>query len=213
MAAVVSKEPITCAWARCAPLRLVLDRALGVGRVIEQVHVQIAIAVVIEEERLRRVSDVLEPVLFGAIGESAVAVVDVEDVASVLAQVVDAGNVDVDLPVAVDIRHGDARLPAYRIRQARPLGDVLELVVAFVSIEPVRTEVGGEVEIGKAVAIDVADGDAGAIVVVEVVEDVEVGLLGKNVGEADAGLFWFKQLEELGLAWLRGSLASESRQR
>src|SRR2546423_3249738 len=176
---------------------------------IGQAPVEIAVAVVIEEQRLRRVAGVLESILLGGSGEGAIAVVDVENVASVLAQVVDARYVDVDLPVAVDVGHGDAGFPTDGIGDARLCSDVLELVVAFVAIELVRAKIRGEVEIGEPITIDIADSDAASVVVVEVVDDVEVGALGQIVGEGDTCPFWFEQLEQ---AWLRGfmrALATE----
>src|SRR5205823_8135888 len=84
--------------------------------------------------------------------------------------------------------------------------------VAFVSIELVGAEVGGEVEIGEAVAIDITNRYAGAIVVVEVVEDVEVGLLGENVLERDPGSFWRQELEQLGWRRFSATLASCKRE-
>ena len=58
------------------------------------------------------------------------------------AEVVDAGDVDVELPVAIDIGHRDAGLPALRRRRRPPVGDVLELIVALIAIELVGAEVG-----------------------------------------------------------------------
>ena len=206
--AVVAEQSVAGARTAIARLRPRLDSALGVRRVVEQVHVEVAVTVVVEEERLGRVSNVLEPVLPGAIGEGSVAVVDVEDIATVLAKVVDAGDVDVDQPVAVDVGHGDAGLPTYGIRHPCFFGDVLEAVVPKIAIELVGTEVGGEVEIGEPVAVDVTDRDAGAVVVVQVVEDVEVGLLGQRVRESNARCFWLQELKQRWLARLLAPLTT-----
>ena len=188
-------------------LRLRLHRALRVRRVIEQVHVQVAVSVVVEEQRLRGIADVIEPVLFRSVGERPVPVVDVEHVAPVHREVVDAGDVDVQPAVAIDVRHRDAGLPAVRVGDARFLGDVLELIVALIAIELVRAEVRSEVEIREPVPVDVAGGDATAVVVVEVVQGVEVGPFRKRVGERNARCLRLQQLEQRGRrgrGWLAG---------
>ena len=168
---------------RGVALRLLARRALGVRRVVEQVHVQVAVAVVVEEGGLGRVAGVLEPELLRAVGERAVAVVDVQDVAAVHREVAHARDVDVEMAVAVHVGHRDAGRPPAGPRHARALGDVLEPVVPLVQVEPVGPEVGGEVEVGQPVAVDVARRDAAAVVVVQVVEDVELGTLRQLVGE------------------------------
>ena len=210
---VVAEQPVAGARPAIPGLRALFDAALGMRGVVEQVHVEVAVTIVIEEQRLGGVTDVLEAVLFGAIGERSVAVVDVEHVSSVLAAVVDAGDVDVDLAVAVDVGHGDAGLPSNCISDAGFVGDVLERVAALVSIELVGAKVGGEVQIGEAIAVDITDGDAGAVVVVEVVEDVEVRFFRQRIGEGDAGLVGWQQVEQLGLGGLCASLATEQRER
>ena len=78
---------------------------------IEQVHVEIAIAVIVEEKRLGRVTFVLESVLPGAIAEGAIAVIDVQHVASVHGEVVNAADVDVDVTIAIDVGHRHAGFP------------------------------------------------------------------------------------------------------
>ena len=186
MTAVVSEQPVARARAARARLSLCLDRPLAMRRVIQQVHVQIAITVVVEEDCLGRISDVLESILLRSVGESAVAVVDVEHVVAVHGEVVDGGNVDVDLPVSVDVGHGDAGFPPVGISDARLPGDVLELIIPFIPIKPVRTDVRREIQIREPITVDIADCDATAIVVVEVVDDVEARLR-QGVGEGHSG--------------------------
>ena len=153
---------------------------------VQQVHVQVAIAIVIEEERLRRITDVLQTILLRSVGEGAVAVVDVEHVVPVHCGIVDTGNVDVDLSVPVDVGHRDAGLPPVRIGDVGAVGDVLELVVPFVAIELVWPDVRREINIQQAITIHVSDRNAASIVVIEVVDDVEVGRFRQLVGERDA---------------------------
>ena len=127
-----------------------------------------------------------QPVLFGLVGERAVAIVDVEHVPSVHREEVDARDVDVDAPVTVHVGHGDAGLPPISVGDARLIGDVLELIVALVPVKLVGAEVRGKIKILQPVPIHVPNGDAAAVVVVEIVQDVEVGLLRELVDEADA---------------------------
>src|SRR5438552_5171378 len=194
--AVIPEQTVACARGPGAALSLRLDGSLRVRRVIEQIHVEVAVSVVVEEQRLCRVADVLQSEFFGAVGEGAVAVIDVEDVATVHSEVVDARYVDVDLPVAIDVGHRDAGFPADRIGDAGLVGDVLELIVALIAIELVRAEVRGEVQVGEPVSVDIADGNSGTVVVVQVVEDVKVRPLRQVVGERDSGRFWLEELEQ-----------------
>ena len=196
MVAVVSEQSITGALAAAGVLSLHVDRALRVRRVIEQIHVEVAVSVIVEEQRLGRIADVLKSEFLGPVSERAVTVVDVEHVTPVHREVIDARDIDVDFPIAVDVGHRDAGFPADRIGDAGLVGDVLELIVALIAIELVRTEVRGEVEVGEPVSVDIADGHSCTVVVVQVVQDVEVGPLGQVVRESDAGRLGLQQLEE-----------------
>ena len=200
MAAVVAEQPVAGARVAHAAAGARADGALGVGRVVQQIHVEVAVAVVVEEHGLGRVTDVLEAELPGAVGEGAVAVVDVEHVVPVHPEIADRRDVDVDPAVAVHVGHRDARLPTAGAPphppHARPVGDVLEAVVALVEIEPVGAEVRREVEIGQAVVVDVARGHAAAVVVVEVVQDVEGRVFRQAILERDAGRPRRQQLEQ-----------------
>ena len=88
-------------------------------------------------------------------------------------EVVDTRDEDVDITVAVDVGHGDARLPADRISDAGALRDVLEPVIALVYVEPIGADVRGEVQIGQAIVVDVAHSDTAAVVEIQVGQDVE----------------------------------------
>ena len=172
---------------------------------VEQEHVQIAVAVIVEEQRLGRIALEVEAVLLRLVAERPVVVVDVEHVPAVDAEVIDATHVEIHVAVAVDVGRGDAGLPADRIGDAGALGHVLEAVVALVQIEAIRAAVGREVEVGEPVVVDVSDRDAAAVVVVEVVQDVERGVFGERVGEADPRAARAQRLEE----WLRPMLAAD----
>src|SRR2546428_14127492 len=98
------------------------------GRVRQQVHVQIAVAVIIEEEGLGGKAVEVEAVLLGAVGERAVPVVDVEDVVPVLREKVDAGDVDVDEAVPVDVGAGDSGLPSSAFSNTAPVAEVADWI-------------------------------------------------------------------------------------
>ena len=198
VAAVVSEEAISRPRRALGAGRPPTDGPLGVGRVVQEIHVQVAVAVVVEEEGLGGSADVVEPVFLRAVGEGPVAVVDVEHIVPVHREIADGGHVDVDPPVPVDIGHRDAGLPALGIRHARLLGHVLEPVVPLVQVKPIGPPVRGEVEIGQAVVVHVADGHAAAVVVVQVVEDVERRVFGEPVDKRDAGPLGWQQLEQGG---------------
>src|SRR5439155_21001568 len=97
------------------------------------------------------------------------------------------GDVDIQEPIVIDVHHRCARTPPVGLDPGA-LGDVLELQVACVPIQAARDHVAAEEDVRQAVVIDVAHGDAGAVVDVDVVLDVE-GIVGRDgVRERDAGL-------------------------
>ena len=188
VAAVVPVEAVARPGVARPAQRVRAGRALHVGRVVQQVHVQVAVSVIIEEEGLRGIAGKLETVLLRAVGERAVAVVDEEHVVPVHPEIVDARDVDIDVAVPVDVGHRGAGLPARGIRDAGAVGDVLEPVIPLVQVEPVGAHVRREVEVREAVVVDVAHRHAPAVVVVHVAEDVERGVVRQPVDERDAGL-------------------------
>src|SRR5205814_6212126 len=97
--------------------------------------------------------------------------------------------VDIDVAVAVHVRHRHSRLPAVGIGYAGLRGDVFEMVIALIQVQPVGSHIRGEVQIGKAVVVDVAHGDTTAVVVVQVAEHVEGGVIRKAIHERHAGGF------------------------
>jgi hypothetical protein len=125
-----------------------------------------------------------------------ISVVDVEHVAAVHAEVADAGDIDVEPPVAVDVGHRDPGLPALGVRHTGVLGDILEAEVPRVAIETVGPQVRREVQVRQAVAIDVSGRYAAAVVVVQVVQDVERRIFGQRVDERDTARFWWDRDEQ-----------------
>ena len=200
MAAVVAVETVSDARRACARQEARAGRASGARRVGQQVHVQIAVSVVVEEEGLGGKAGEVEAVLLRPVRERPVAVVDVEHVVAVHREEVDAGDVDVHPAVPVDVRHRDSGLPAVGIGDAGPRGDIFEPIVPLVQIEAVGPHVRREIQVRQTVVVDVAHGYAAAVVEVHVVEDVERGVVGQPVRERDTGPLGRQELEELGLA-------------
>src|SRR5258706_11122126 len=95
---------------------------------------------------------------------------------------------DVELAVAVDVRQRPARRPSTGFGDAGVLRDVAKLKVAEVQVELRAVLVGGEDDLGQAVAGEVAEGHAAAVVKVAVGEDVQVAGVGETIREADAGV-------------------------
>src|SRR5205823_14331989 len=152
----------------------------------------------------------------GAIGEGAVSVVDVEHVVPMHRENVHGGDVDIDVAVAIHVGHGDAGLPAVGIGHAGPLGDVLEPIIPLVQVQPVGSDVGGEVEVRQAVVVDVAHRHSTTVVEVHVGENVERRVVGQPVDERHTGALRGQRLEELRLAGAtagRGQHASGDEER
>ena len=163
---------------------------------VQEKHVQVAVSVIVEEGGLGRIAYMLESVFRGSVGEGAVAVIDVEHIPAVQREVGDGRNVDVEMSVAIHVGHRDAGRPARRVAHTGPLRDVLEPEIAGVPIQPVGPEVGREVQVRQAVAINVAGGHAPAVVVVEIIDDVELGRLRQLVDERHTGPLRGEKLEQ-----------------
>src|SRR5205823_12445624 len=119
-----------------------------------------------------------------------------QHIAAVHREVVDGRDEDVEVAVAVDVGHGNASLPAYRVGHTGAIGDVLESVVALVDVEPIRANVRGEVKVGQAIVVDVAGRNSAAVVVVQVVQNVERGVFWQPIDERDARATRGKELEK-----------------
>ena len=71
-------------------------------------------------------------------------------------------DVQVEVAVAVEVGEGRGGRPVAVAAQAGGLGDVLEGAVAPVAVEGIRPPSGDE-QVGVAVVVDIADGDAVAV--------------------------------------------------
>ena len=173
------------------PGRAHLERALEVSRgIIEQKEVEIAIAVIVEPYGLRTESAVGNAILRRRFGESPVPVVDEEQVTTCgWNEPRRSGNthIDVEQPVVVDVHEADARCPSVR-RHACGRGDVLELHVAQVPVQPARHHVARKEDVGLTVVIDVPYRHTSAVVDVRIGQRVQRIAGGDGVGERDPRL-------------------------
>src|SRR5207244_12455964 len=103
-------------------LRVGARPAFGVGGVVEEVHVQVAVAVVVEKHGLGGVAGEVEAILLGAVGEGAVGAVAVQDVVAVHGEIGHGGDVGVREPVAVSGGTGDGGLAGAGSGHAGALG-------------------------------------------------------------------------------------------
>ena len=210
--AVVAVQPIVAAEARTAYPRRVSGTNEVFGGIVEQKQVEVPVAVVIEEDGVGGEPGIGDPVPRGGFGEGVIPVVDEKQIGAVLRlRPWGSGHrhVDIEIPVVVDVHHRDAGGPSGR-RDPRRLRDVLEPHVALVQVQAARDHVAGKENVRQAIVIDVAHGDAGAVVDVDVGADVE-GIAGRDgVGERDAGLGGAQELEN-GRGPRRGMAAAERR--
>ena len=162
-------------------------------RVIDDEQVEVAVAVVVEERGLGGVAGVRDAVGRRLLdeGRDAVGVQSLVDVQLVGPELPlhEAGVTDVEIEpaIAVHIGEGDAGRPA-RAVQAGLRGDVAEVELPLVQVQPGAAEVRREDNLREPVAGQVPDRDAAAVVVVPVSEDVEVAGFGEAILEADAGI-------------------------
>ena len=174
----------------------------GPRRVTNQEQVQVSVAVVVEEHRLGRVARVGDAVGGRLLDEGGNAVrvqslVDVQLVGPKLPlHVPGVADVDVEQPVAVHVGEGDARGPPLAV-QARLLGHVAEAELPFVQVEARAAQVRREHDLRQAVAGEIPQRDAAAVVVVAIGEDVQIAGFGQAVLEADAGIARGEQREEV----------------
>lgn len=142
---------------------------------VEDEAIQVAVVVVIEEDRLRGKSGQVKAIFLRAFRESAVAIVDKELVMAVQVMFTLYGaDIDIQQAIAVDIRHGRPGAPIRSAGYSCLIRDVLELEIAFVEVKPVAAlPVSGKINIGQAVIVDIAYCYSSPIVVIEIIENAE----------------------------------------
>ena len=137
------------------------DAIAGIGPDVGEKQVQAPVPVVVEEDRGRRVPYVVEPRPAGDIPEQTAAVVLEQQVAAA-----HGGNVEVAVAVVVGVRERRRHADAVGHGQPRTFRPVLEAAIPEVAPELVAAQLGGEVDVGQAVAVDIGHRDAVAVIVV-----------------------------------------------
>ena len=157
-------------------------------RVVENVTVEVAVEIVVEEGGVGAEPFVVQAVGSGLLGKVAIAIVDKQFVFLVIAcDVSRIANVDVEFAVAIYVGHGNSRTPAPGSSYSGLVRDVFELPVAFIQVKFIGRHIGREIKIGKAVAVDVPDGNTAAVVVVAVGQYIELLGVLYAVDEVDPG--------------------------
>ena len=173
------------------------------GGIVEQKEVEAAIPVVIEEHGVGGETRIGDAVACRGLGERAVAVIDEQQVGPVLsfgALGPGDGDVDVQIPVVIDVHHGGAGGPPVR-GDPRRLRDVFEPHAARVPVQPARDHVAAEENVRQSVVIDVSDRYARAVVYVGLGLHVHGIVGGDGVRERDPGSCRGQELEQ----WAIGS--------
>lgn len=145
--------------------------------------------IVIKEGSLRTETGKIQVVLFCFFSECVVFVVDEKQVVTGEGVFIgNYGNIDVEIPVAVNIGHGYTRAPVGISGHAGFFGNVFELKISFVEVKLVTgLVVGGKIEIRQSVVVDVASGYAASVVIIEVIQDVEEFVFLQCVFKIDVG--------------------------
>ena len=168
------------------------------GRVVEQKEVEAPVPVVVQESRVRAEAGVGNAVLRSRFREGAITVVDEQQIRPIrrLGPLgAGHGNVNIQIPVAVDVHHGHAGDPSLG-GDACGLGDVLKSHVPLVQVQSTRDHVAGKEDVRQSVVIDVTHSDPGAVVHIDVSQHIECVTGGDGVGEGDAGLCRAQEFEQ-----------------
>ena len=176
---------------------------------VEQEHVRISIAVIIEEGRLVAVGRVVKAIFPGGFPEFELTQIDKElipsGIGSALAGV---ANINIKQAVLVHVGHGDAGLPvsgsSFQPHACRG-GDVFEPEPAQVSVQFIGSHVCGEEQILESVVVQISHGKPSSIEEVFVGEHVEPLGFADGIDESDARLCAFQQRKQWGFLRLNRS--------
>ena len=158
------------------------DRVRRIPSDVDEEQVEPAVAVVVEEHGARRVPGVAEARRRGDVTEAALAVVLEEHVAGP-----DRRDVQIRIAVVVDVGKRGRHADLARHRDTGRGGDVLEPAAADILPELVAAHLVDEVDVGEAVAIDVRNRQAVAMIVVRRLVRL-AGVVDDPVLERDAAL-------------------------
>src|SRR5690606_37259 len=175
-----------------APFKAEVELAkgvLGVYRMVEQVHIQVPVQVVVKKDGIGAVGIKIQSIFPGAFGKGAVPIVDIQFVVAL--EAIDAHHgtdIDVQKAVPIDIGHGRSGVPTAVPPNAGLLGNVLEFEIAQVPVQPIGDLVAGKEYIGQAVIVDIPDGHPAPIVKIEVVQNAEAFPGGEGIGKLNSAI-------------------------
>ena len=175
----------------------ILVAAGRVHGVREQVHIQVAILVMVKKGGLRGKSREVQAIIGGFFGKGQIAIVYVEFIGAFQTLVIAHGaHVNIQQAVAVHIGHGHTGFPVGKAFDTRFLRDILKLEAALVQVQFVFALVGHKKQVGQPVVVHIAGGHSGSVVIIEVVQDIEFAGVLKPVDESDVGLYGIQLLEQ-----------------
>ena len=163
----------------------------GMNGVPQNVTIQVAIAIVIEKSGLRTQARSRQTKPFSLVGKRGRrrAIVDKKPIFTRQTLVVrDVRHVNIELAIAIHVRHRDARFPPLSVSNARLFGDVFKFEITFIQIQFIRSLIGRKINIGQIITINVAHRHATAIVEIEVLNDVPIIRFGQFIFKINARL-------------------------
>src|SRR5580692_4134373 len=98
-----------------------------------------------------------------------------------------SADIDIQEAVVVDVDDGDACGPAIVFGNPGFSGNIFEMQVAFIQVEPVGPLVGCEEQVDLPVVVEVAGAYPAAVVVIHVIEYVELASWVQAIAEVKAG--------------------------
>jgi hypothetical protein len=156
--------------------------------VIDEEHIQVAVVVIIEENRLGVEARDVQSILMGLFRKGEIAIVDKKLVAAMEALVgAYFGYIDIQEPVAVDIGYGYAGLPVAFALYTGFFRDILKPEIPLVEIKFVTTLVGSKIEVRQPIVVEVANGYTASIVIIKIVQDIEAVRVCDTVLKIDPG--------------------------
>jgi len=106
-----------------------------------------------------------------------------------------SADIDIQQAVVVDIYDRDTCGPAAVLGNGRGGGDVPEMKAAGIKIKFVAALVGSKEQVNAAISIEVPGSDAGAVVIIHIIEDIEFWGRMKGIIEIQPCLFWVQHFK------------------
>ena len=172
---IVAVETVACPGILFIPQLRPSIAAGGMNRVVEQVHVQVTVQIVIKKSSLRGEALEIQTIPPGLFPEGQVSLVDEQFVSSLQSFVVPyMTHIDIQQAVAVHVGHGDPCFPVTAAGDAGLPGNIPESEPPLVQVKFICMLTGGKIKVREPVVVDISRSHAGAVVEVEILDDVEL---------------------------------------